>query len=204
MLNAHTHASQYAAENMTLHFACLGYDSQTQAVVRDLYERRDLGVFTGTFVGAVPLHSVLALSVKPLRPPSSDTLWRPWLANCLMQTAFTSAAFPVQRVWEGQESHALDPPQQPPQSPTRQAARAPPRGYSPDPTGLGERDSVSLWIPLAAVSLLLNIVLGSRYLAPRIAAWARPPPRRAGGQVHIGGAVVTVAGAAGGGAWQAR
>ena len=41
--------------------------ARVQASVRDLYRREDLGVFQGSFTGAVLVHGVLALKVMPLR-----------------------------------------------------------------------------------------------------------------------------------------
>lgn len=35
--------------------------------MRDLYRRKDLGVFQGSFTGAVLVHGVLALKITPLR-----------------------------------------------------------------------------------------------------------------------------------------
>ena len=38
-----------------------------KATVRDLYARKDVGNFTGSFTGAVPTHGALALKITPLR-----------------------------------------------------------------------------------------------------------------------------------------
>ena len=54
-----------------------------QATVRDLYRRKELGVFQGSFTGAVLLHGVLALKVTPLQcactaspmPPPGRCMW---------------------------------------------------------------------------------------------------------------------------------
>jgi alpha-galactosidase len=80
LFNAHTHSSQYPAWNITLNFATLGYKNSTAAVVRDLFAQADLGTYTGTFTGAVPLHGVLALKVTPVSASERDVTWRPWLA----------------------------------------------------------------------------------------------------------------------------
>ena len=40
---------------------------RVQATVRDMYRRKDLGVFQGLFTGAVLVHGVLALKITPLR-----------------------------------------------------------------------------------------------------------------------------------------
>lgn len=49
-----------------------------QATVRDLYARKDLGVFQGEFTATLPWHEVVAVKVTPqfVRPEYDH--WRPW------------------------------------------------------------------------------------------------------------------------------
>ena len=79
--NTHHYGSQYATDNYTIPFSLFGFSSLTRATVRDLYARADIGVFTGAFPAAVPLHGVLALRVTPVEPEERDTTWRPWHAQ---------------------------------------------------------------------------------------------------------------------------
>lgn len=78
MFNAHHYGSQFPVDNTTLSFDMLGLSLDTEATIRDLYAGAELGSFTGSFVGAVPLHGVLALKVTPTDPARRDTTWRPW------------------------------------------------------------------------------------------------------------------------------
>lgn len=78
LTNMHHYGSQYAFDNVTVPFGLLGYSQFTAATVRDMYAHADLGVFTGSFTGSVPLHGVLALRVTPVAPEERDTAWRPW------------------------------------------------------------------------------------------------------------------------------
>lgn len=78
MGNFHHYGSQYPNISVTVQFSDLGYGQHTAASVRDLYVQQDLGVFTGSFTGAVNLHDCLALKVTPVAEADRDTLWRPW------------------------------------------------------------------------------------------------------------------------------
>jgi alpha-galactosidase len=50
----------------------LGYPSRLPAVVRDLWNKKDLGVFTGKFNALVASHGVVMLRITPVVPSSSN------------------------------------------------------------------------------------------------------------------------------------
>jgi alpha-galactosidase len=50
---------------VTANWDDLGYPSHLSASVRDLWEKKDLGKFTGTFSAKVPSHGVVMVTVKP-------------------------------------------------------------------------------------------------------------------------------------------
>jgi alpha-galactosidase len=50
----------------------LGYPSRLPAVVRDLWNKKDLGVFTGKFNALVASHGVVTLRIMPVVPSSSN------------------------------------------------------------------------------------------------------------------------------------
>eukprot|EP00638_Chattonella_subsalsa_P000437 CAMPEP_0117735898 /NCGR_PEP_ID=MMETSP0947-20121206/1590_1 /TAXON_ID=44440 /ORGANISM="Chattonella subsalsa, Strain CCMP2191" /LENGTH=552 /DNA_ID=CAMNT_0005551049 /DNA_START=450 /DNA_END=2108 /DNA_ORIENTATION=- len=67
------------AYNMTLDFSWIGYTGVTQAVVRDLFLKRDLGFhFVGSYEATVEVHSAVMLKVTPVLPQDLDVVWRPW------------------------------------------------------------------------------------------------------------------------------
>jgi alpha-galactosidase len=43
----------------------LGYPNQLSAAVRDLWQKKDAGRFTGKFSASVPSHGVVMVTVKP-------------------------------------------------------------------------------------------------------------------------------------------
>jgi alpha-galactosidase len=43
----------------------LGYPNHVSAAVRDLWQHKDLGKFTGNFSATVPSHGVVMITVKP-------------------------------------------------------------------------------------------------------------------------------------------
>ena len=54
------------AKNVTVLFTDLGLDEGQRATVRDLWEKKDLGTFTGRFVAqGLPQHGSMMLSVTP-------------------------------------------------------------------------------------------------------------------------------------------
>ena len=77
VLDLHTTGGQYLAANVTVRWAQIGLPPGTRAAVRDLYARRDLGVFEGAVTVEVQAHDVAALRVAPLGGLEGDT-WRPW------------------------------------------------------------------------------------------------------------------------------
>ncbi len=52
-------------QNITVNWRDLGYPEHLSAVVRDLWEHKDLGKFTGSFSAAVVPHGVVMTSIKP-------------------------------------------------------------------------------------------------------------------------------------------
>ena len=54
-----------AEQNITVSWEDLGYPDRLNAAVRDLWEKKDLGKFTGKFSAPVPSHGVVMLTVKP-------------------------------------------------------------------------------------------------------------------------------------------
>ena len=77
VLDLHTTGGQYLAANVTVRWAQIGLPPGTRAAVRDLYARRDLGVFEGAVTVEVQAHDVAALRVAPLGGLEGDP-WRPW------------------------------------------------------------------------------------------------------------------------------
>lgn len=52
-------------QQITLSWEDLGYPSHLSATVRDLWQHKDLGKFTGKFSATVPSHGVVMVTVKP-------------------------------------------------------------------------------------------------------------------------------------------
>jgi alpha-galactosidase len=52
-------------QTITLNWEDLGYPSHIPAEVRDLWQHKELGKFTGSFLAAVPSHGVVMVTVKP-------------------------------------------------------------------------------------------------------------------------------------------
>ena len=52
-------------QEITASWEDLGYPSRLNAAVRDLWQHKDLGKFTGKFSASVPSHGVVMLTVKP-------------------------------------------------------------------------------------------------------------------------------------------
>ncbi|KAK9835556.1 hypothetical protein WJX74_002877 [Apatococcus lobatus] len=97
MFNRHSPGTQYPNHKMTVNFTWLGYNADAHVTVRDLYKRKDLGTFRGSFTGAVWVHDVLALKVTPQKPSKDDDSWRPWGPGTL---------FPKQESRHRSRSHA--------------------------------------------------------------------------------------------------
>ena len=51
MFNRHSIGTQYPNHKITVDFRWLGYDADASMVVRDLFARKDLGSFRGSFTG---------------------------------------------------------------------------------------------------------------------------------------------------------
>eukprot|EP00475_Leptophrys_vorax_P028686 TRINITY_DN416_c0_g1_i2.p1 TRINITY_DN416_c0_g1~~TRINITY_DN416_c0_g1_i2.p1 ORF type:complete len:427 (-),score=77.94 TRINITY_DN416_c0_g1_i2:57-1160(-) len=87
MLNRHTHqdsiVEQYnqSFDEMDLDFSTIGYSETTEAVVRDLFAKKDLGTFVGKFSTKILWHDVAALKVTPVSDQDRDIVWRPWFPN---------------------------------------------------------------------------------------------------------------------------
>lgn len=56
----------------------VGLPKGSKAVVRDLFEEKDLGEFEASFSAEVGIHAVLMLRVTPTSDGAKDTSWRPW------------------------------------------------------------------------------------------------------------------------------
>jgi alpha-galactosidase len=54
-----------AEQQISANWEDLGYPSGVSASVRDLWQHKDLGKFTGKFSAAVPSHGVVMVIVKP-------------------------------------------------------------------------------------------------------------------------------------------
>jgi alpha-galactosidase len=52
-------------QKITLNWEDLGYPSHVPAAVRDLWQHKELGKFTGSFSATVPSHGVVMVTVKP-------------------------------------------------------------------------------------------------------------------------------------------
>ena len=79
LFNRHTIGTQYPFSNITVFWEDLGYSSDMEATVRDLYAKKDLGRFTGSFTAAVGIHDGLALKIIPKEPNPDFDGWRPWV-----------------------------------------------------------------------------------------------------------------------------
>ena len=78
LANFQTTQSQYPISNITVYWEQLGLRPDVHAQVRDLYARRDLGVFVGAFQAAVAVHDVAMVRITPLEGSLGDDAWRPW------------------------------------------------------------------------------------------------------------------------------
>jgi len=82
LFNRHDPNDPMPTETATVNFPDLGWTSNTTATVRNLYERRDLGTFTGSFTTEFPAHHAMALKVTPtsssILHSQANMEWRPW------------------------------------------------------------------------------------------------------------------------------
>ena len=79
LFNRHTIGTQYPFSNITVFWEDLGYPSDMEATVRDLYAKQDLGKFKGSFTATVGIHDGLALKIIPKEPRPDYDGWRPWV-----------------------------------------------------------------------------------------------------------------------------
>ena len=97
LFNRHAIGTQYPISNITVTWAQLGYDSDVDAVVRDLHAEKDLGTFTEAFTGAVDIHDARALRITPRDVKAEYDRWRPWSEeNKALQAEVRSSLSPLQ------------------------------------------------------------------------------------------------------------
>ncbi len=58
-----------------------GFDDELDATVRDLFAKKDLGTFSGSWTGVVGLHDVRMVKISPIKTASHYKDWRPWLQH---------------------------------------------------------------------------------------------------------------------------
>jgi alpha-galactosidase len=54
-----------AEHEVSVNWEDIGYPNHLQAAVRDLWEKKDLGRFTGSFSASVVSHGVVMVTVRP-------------------------------------------------------------------------------------------------------------------------------------------
>ncbi len=54
-----------AEQNITVKWEEIGYPDHMSAGVRDLWQHKDLGKFTGKFGASVPSHGVVMVTIRP-------------------------------------------------------------------------------------------------------------------------------------------
>ncbi|CAF4367300.1 unnamed protein product, partial [Rotaria sordida] len=60
--------SNSGRETITVKWTDIGFSNDQAAVVRDLWARKDLGIFTGSFTSpSINYHSVIMLKITPTR-----------------------------------------------------------------------------------------------------------------------------------------
>ncbi|CAK0737181.1 hypothetical protein CVIRNUC_000868 [Coccomyxa viridis] len=85
MLNRHFDEDpMFDNSSITLHWHHLGWEPDMPATVRDLYAKKDLGLFTRNFTWIVPQHGVLAIKLTPSKYVNNFDQWRPW--DCGIET----------------------------------------------------------------------------------------------------------------------
>ena len=100
LANFQTPTSQYPRSNITVFWEQIGLQPGQRARVRDLYARRDLGVYNGAFTAAVAVRDVAALRVTPLEGPLDDG-WRPWQGQAVYASDPANAAVQLKQSWVG-------------------------------------------------------------------------------------------------------
>lgn len=71
------HFIEYKPTIIAVKWEEIGLEPGTRAAVRDLLNKRDFGVFIGSFAAAVAPHDVVAVRVAPI-DGLGDEEWRPW------------------------------------------------------------------------------------------------------------------------------
>ena len=78
LFNRHAIGTQYPISNITVTWEQVGFDSDVEAIVRDLHAEKDLGTFTESFTGAVDIHDARMLRITPRHVKDEYDNWRPW------------------------------------------------------------------------------------------------------------------------------
>lgn len=81
LLNRHTLATQYPVSELFVDWTWLGFPSDAEATVRDLFARKDMGIFRGSYTAQVNIHDVIMLRVILKGDASPYKAWRPWTAK---------------------------------------------------------------------------------------------------------------------------
>lgn len=81
LFNRHVIGTQYPFSNITVSWKTLGYDSDAEATVRDLFAEKDLGTFRGSLTLQVDIHDARMVKIEPLHKADADEDWRPWHVN---------------------------------------------------------------------------------------------------------------------------
>ena len=88
-----------------------------QATVRDLYAKKDLGLFSSNYTAIVPYHGVVALKLTPSKYVDNFDQWKPW--DCGIETdtgehgvwaCFSARPHPPRLFWLHLLPHVLLPP----------------------------------------------------------------------------------------------
>lgn len=78
LFNRHSSGTQYPISNITVNWAMLGYKPGTEAAVRDLFSRQDLGTFRAKLTLPVDIHDARMVRIEPLEAHERDEAWRAW------------------------------------------------------------------------------------------------------------------------------
>jgi len=78
VFNRHTPYTIYN-DTVTIDFNTIGYDLFTTASVRDLFLKKDLGIFQGKISVSLPTHTSLTYKITPTQFKKEYIEWRPFL-----------------------------------------------------------------------------------------------------------------------------
>jgi len=78
VFNRHTPYTTYN-DTVTINFNTIGYDLFTSATVRDLFLKKDLGIFQGKISVSLPTHTSLTYKITPTQFKKEYIEWRPFL-----------------------------------------------------------------------------------------------------------------------------